>query len=186
MAIIIDNKDLINAGTGYLAGRAIVNNAAFELRKYNEKIEEDLKFFANYLNEAQLSDKIGNCIISNDIDAAYGFLNNSLKHEIVHDCQNKKKFELELADLIDMRRNKYMPFYAKIQREMPDYLKNISAKELCDTMGVELISYNDLVAYHNQKEAEESRKEIKGCLGQFFCFVIIVGIIIISILSTMD
>lgn len=182
----MDNRDLINAGTGYLAGRAIVNNAVYELRKQREKIEEEIKFFENYLTETQLSDKVGNYLISNDIDKAYEFLNNSLKLEIVHDCQNQKKFKTGLAGLIEERRNKYIPFYAKIQREMPDYLQKISAQELCDIMGVELISNNDLMAYHSQKEAEESRKEIKENFGLALRIVIIVGIIIITILATMD
>lgn len=70
----MDNRDLINAGTGYLAGKSIANNVAYELRKYREELEEIGKFYAHYLSQEKLAEEVGNFILSNDYEGAFEFL----------------------------------------------------------------------------------------------------------------
>lgn len=177
----MDNRDLISAGTGYLAGKSIANNMAYELRKYREELEEIGKFYAHYLPPEKLAEEVGNFILSNDYDGAFEFLNKSLKGEIVHDCQNQKEFRMHLSGSIENRRNKYRPFYAKIQREMPAMLEEMTAENLCTIMGVELLSPEALSEYHRKHDEEISNKEFSENVGLVFRAILIIGLIILMI-----
>ena len=70
-----------------------------------------------------------------NIGAAYEFLNNSLKAEIIHDCQNQTSVTTHFTDLIEQRKAKYRPFYQKIERSMPDSIENLTA----DTLAARII-----------------------------------------------
>ncbi len=177
----MDNKDIL---TGYLAGRSIANNTAYELRKYREELEEISRFYANYLSEEKIADKVGNFILSENYDGAFEFLNNSLKGEIAHDCKNQKEFRRPLQELITERIEKYRPFYAKINREMPEMLQDMTAEKICEIMGVELMSPSDLAEYYLQKDEEATSKKISENLGLAFRIIIIVGLIALAIVAS--
>ena len=167
----MDNKDIINAGAGYVAGNAITNSMIQNLRKYSEEHKE---FFANHLTEEQLTESVAKYILANDYDSAFEFLNSHLNNEIVYACSHQKEFIKPLSELIEMRRNKYQPFYAKINREMPKQIKEMTAEQICAIMGVSLVSEQELADYHKNKEEKENA-------GIIFRAIVIIGIIILCI-----
>lgn len=176
-----DNKDLINAGRGYLATRSIINNVSYELHKYNEELEKIRLFYANYLTEEKIAEAVGNYMLSEDSENAFEFLNISLKNEIVHDCLNQKEFRIHLSENINLRRDKYRPFYTRIGHEMPPFLNEMTAEQLCHIMGVKLMSPEELAGYHNKRDKEISDKNFHETLGLIFRAVLIIGMIILAI-----
>lgn len=172
----MDNKDIINAGTGYVAGNAVTNNVIHNLRKYSEEHKE---FFENHLTEEQLTESITKYILANDYDSAFEFLNNHLNNEIVYACSRQKEFIKPLSELIEMRRSKYMPFYKKINREMPQQIKEMTAEKICSIMGVEQVSKQELEDYHREKDKKENT-------GQIFWAIVIIVIIILCIVAVVS
>ena len=130
----MDNKDIINAGAGYVAGNAITNSMIRNLRKYSEE---------HYA------------------------------------CSRQKEFIKPLSELIEMRRNKYQPFYEKINREMPKQIKEMTAEQICSIVGVNLISGQELADFHKNKEDKENAEMI-------FVAIAIIGIIILCIVATVS
>ncbi len=172
----MDNKDIINAGAGYVAGNAITNSMIRNLRKYSEAHKE---FFANHLTEEQLTESVAKYLLANDYDSAFEFLNSHLNNEIVYACSRQKEFIKPLSELIEMRRNKYQPFYEKINREMPKQIKEMTAEQICSIMGVNLISRQELADFHKNKENKENAEMI-------FVAIAIIGIIILCIVATVS
>lgn len=181
----MSNQDLINSAKGYFAGQAIANSVASSLaaenQKTREKLEEWKKFYSHYLTQEELADKIGNFILSGKQDLAFEFLNESLKGEIIHDCQNQKEFTSHLTDLIDLRKNKYRPFYAKIGKEMPSMIEGITAQEICSIMSIELMSPEELKEYHRAKDEKEESEKFAENVGLVFRAILIIGLIILMI-----
>lgn len=169
----MDNKDIINAGTGYLAGSSVVNSTIHSLRRYSEEHKE---FFDNHLTEEQLTETIAKYVLADDYDSAFEFLNNHINNEIIYACSHQKEFIKPLSELIQMRINKYSPFYEKINREMPQQIKEMTAEKICSIMGVDLMSEKELDDYHRDKENKENA-------GQIFWAIIIIGIIILCIVA---
>lgn len=169
----MENKDIFNAGVGYIAGNTVTNNVIHNLRKYSEEHKE---FFANHLTEEQLTEAVAKYILANDYDSAFEFLNNHLNNEIVYACSHQKEFIKPLSELIQMRINKYLPFYTKINHEIPQQIKEMTAEKICSIMRVDLVSKKALDDYHRNKEDKENA-------GQIFWAIVIIGIIILCIVA---
>lgn len=181
----MDKKNLYNAARGYFTANALAGSVASELAAQNRreaiKLAQITSFYAHYLSEKQISDKIGHYMFCRNIGAAYEFLNNSLKAEMIHDCQNQKEFKTHLSDLIEQRKVKYLPFYEKIDRAMPDFIKHLTAEELCSIMNVDLMTPEELKQYHFEKKAQEDAEKFSENVGLVFRAILIIGLIVMMI-----
>lgn len=181
----MEQRNFYKVATGLMVTNAIAGSVASELAKLRReeamKIAQISSFYSHYLSEKQLADKVGHYLFCKNIGAAYEFLNNSLKRELIHDCQNQKEFTTHLSQLIEQRKEKYRPFYDKIERAMPEFLENMSAEELCSTMSVNLMTPEQLRQYHTEKKAKESAEQLSEDLGLIFRAVLIIGLVILMI-----
>ena len=181
----MNNKDLYNAARGYFTANAVAGSIASELAASNRQqameIARITSFYAHYLTEKQISDKVGYYLFCKNVGAAYEFLNNSLKAELIHDCQNQKEFKTHLSELIEQRKDKYRPFYYKIERAMPDFIEHLTAEELCSIMNVDLMTQEAVRQYHIEKKEQESAEKLAENLGLAFRVVLITGLVILMI-----
>ena len=186
---IMSNKDLYGSARRYIAANAVIGSAASKMAELNReqeaKIAEITRFYSHYKSEKELADQIGRFLLLKMTADAYMYLNNSLRSEMVHDCQNQKEFTTHLPELIESRKAKYRPFYEKIGMEMPTDLETMTAEDLCVIMGVDLMTPQQLKEYHRQKEEKESAEKFAENLGLVFRAIIIIGLLIMMIfLST--
>ena len=185
----MSNKDLYGSARRYIAANAVIGSAASKMAELNReqeaKIAEITRFYSHYKSEKELADQIGRFLLLKMTADAYMYLNNSLRSEMVHDCQNQKEFTTHLPELIESRKAKYRPFYEKIGMEMPTDLETMTAEDLCVIMGVDLMTPQQLKEYHRQKEEKESAEKFAENLGLVFRAIIIIGLLIMMIfLST--
>ena len=179
------NQNLNNAARGYWIANAVIGSAASKMADLNRqeqaKITEINNFYSHYQSEKQLADRTGCYMLCNDLTGAFEYLNKSLKNEIIHDCLHQKEFTTPLSALIEKRKEKYRPFYQKIDMSMPDTIENLTAQELCSIMSVELMSPEQLERYHREKEAEEWADRLVENLGIAFRAVLIIGLLILML-----
>lgn len=181
----MDNKNLYNAARGYMTASAVAGSVASSLaeerRRQALEIAKITSFYSHYLSQKQIADKVGHYIFCRNIGAAYEFLNNSLKAEMIHDCQNQKEFTTHLTELMAQRKDKYRPFYEKIERTMPDFIESLTAEGLCSIMSLELMTPDQLKQYHREKKAKEDAEKFSENVGLFFRAIIIIGLIVLMI-----
>lgn len=179
----MDEKTFRRVATGYMVTNAIARSAASELAEINRKealeIAKITSFYSHYMTEKQLADRIGSYLLTHNLTLAFEFLNKSLRAEIVHDCQNQKEFTTHLSELIEMRKDKYRPFYQKIEMQMPSDLEELTAEQICSIMSVNLMTPADLKKYHSEKKAKEQAEDISEAVGLFFRAIIIIGCLIL-------
>lgn len=177
----MNNQDFYKAARGYWTANAVVGSAASKMAQLNReqeaKIAQITSFYTHYQSEKQLADRIGTYILCNDIVGAYEFMNRSLQNEIIHDCQNQKEFTSHLSELIEQRKNKYRPFYQKIDMSMPATIEDMTAEDICLIMSVELMSPEQQKQYHSEKEALEWADKLVENLGIAFRAVLIIGLL---------
>ena len=102
----------------------------------HEQRMEMAEQLANITTEEELSVEV-ECFMSDDnAEGAYEYLNSRFNMEIIDAAQNQKDYVYSLETLLEMRREKYLPFYERIGRKMPEYLAYITADDLCDLVGV--------------------------------------------------
>lgn len=172
----MNNRDLLNAASGYVAGNAISNNVVSALRKQNEELSRKL---AHTLSEETLSAEIAKFILSDNKQGAFEYLNSHFNEEIVDAAQNQKDYIYSLETIIKKRKDKYMPFYERIGMEMPEQLKNIKADELCKILGVENLHIID----STDGKSSPSYPENGIDFGLIFRAIIIIGGILIMIFA---
>ncbi len=179
----MDEKTFRRVATGYMVTNAIARSAASELAEINRKealeIAKITSFYSHYMTEKQLADRIGSYLLTHNLTLAFEFLNKSLRAEIVHDCQNQKEFTTHLSELIEMRKDKYRPFYQKIEMQMPSDLEELTAEQICSIMSVKLMSTEELKKYHIERVAKERSEQLSEDLGLFFRAIIIIGCLIL-------
>lgn len=129
----MNEKDLIDAASGYVAGNAVSNSVVSSLRKYSEEAERKL---AHWTSEETISAEIAKFILSDNKQAAFEYLNVHFNEEIIDAAQNQKDYIYSLETIIQKRKDKFQPFYQKIGLDMPEQLKNITADQLCELLGV--------------------------------------------------
>ncbi len=179
----MSNQEQYNSTRRFLAVNAVAGAAASELAKINReeavRLAKIRLFNSHYLSEAELADRVGRYLLTGDNDNAATFLAESLRKEIVHDCQNQKEFKAHLSELIVQRCEKYRPFFDKIGREMPAELAQLKAEEICTVMSVELMTPEQLKRYHEDKEAEEWAENLMEGVGLAFRIILIIGLLIL-------
>ena len=181
----MNNPDLYKAARGYWTAHAITGSVAAELAALNReeaaRVAEVQRFYSHYISEKELGHKVGHYILLGRLNEAYDFLNESIRREITHDCQNQKEFKTHLTDLISQRKDKYRPFYQKIDRTIPEMIENMTAEMLCSVMSVKLMTPEELKQYHIERKAQEEAEKFSENLGLVFRGVLIVGLVILII-----
>ena len=71
----MNDRDLINAASGYVAGNAVSNSVISGLRKYSEEAQRKL---AHITSEETLSAEIAKFILSDNKQGAFNYLNEHL------------------------------------------------------------------------------------------------------------
>ena len=104
----MDNEDLLNAGTGYVAGSSITKGIANNLREQREEMEKKL---AHITPEEVLSAEVAKFLLSEDRNGAYEYLNSHFNEEIIDAAQNQTDFIYSLETMLKRKKNKYNPFY---------------------------------------------------------------------------
>ena len=181
----MSNQDLYGAARRYMVANAVIGSAASKMAQLNReqaaKVNEITRFYANYKTDKELADQIGRFVLISRPYEAFTYLNNSLRNEMVHDCQNQKEFTTHLPELIESRKAKYRPYYEKIGMTMPEDLDTMTAEDLCFIMNVELMTPQQLKKYHEDMEAREQGEKLAENIGLFFRAVLIIGMLILMI-----
>ena len=181
----MNNQDFYKTAANYWTANAVIGSAASKMAELNReetaKLAEITRFYSHYMSEKQLADKVGVYILCKDIVGAYEFLNRSLRNEIIHDCQNQKAFKTHLPALMEERKDKYRPFYQKIEMPMPSVIEDMTAEEICSIMSVELQTPEQLMKHHREKEDAEFSEKVVENLGLAFRAVLIIGLIVLMI-----
>lgn len=174
----MNNKDLLNAGTQYIAGNSITKGMANNLRKEREEIERRL---AHTTPEEVLSAEITKFLLSEDRNGAYEFLNSHFNEEIIDIAQNQTNYIYSLETMLKKRKEKYNPFYEKIGMPMPENLVSITADKLCQILGVENLHIID----STDGKTSPSLESNSGCsVETIISAIVILFMIIITIIAT--
>ena len=166
----MDEKNLINAASGYAAGNAVSNSVINNLRKYSEEAERKL---AHWTSEETISAEIAKFILSDNKQGAFEYLNAHFNEEIVDAAQRQKDYIYSLETIIQKRKDKFLPFYQKIGMDMPEQLKNITADQLCEILGVTNLHIID----STDGKTSPSHSSDGENLGLIFRAIIIIGMI---------
>ena len=126
-------RNLINGAAGYVAGNAVSNSIIGGIRSYRKEIERKLK---HIIPEEVISAEIAKFILANDKQGAFEYLNLHLNEEIVDAALRQNDFIYSLETIIQKKKNKYLPYYQQIGMDMPKQSKDITADQLCETLGV--------------------------------------------------
>lgn len=172
----MDEKNLINAASGYVAGNAVSNSVINNLRKYSEDAERKL---AHWTSEETISAEIAKFILSDNKQGAFEYLNAHFNEEIVDAAQRQKDYIYSLETIIQKRKDKFLPFYQKIGMDMPEQLKNITADQLCEILGVTNLHIID----STDGKTSPSHSSDGENLGLIFRAIIIIGMIILIIIG---
>ena len=170
----MNDRDLINAASGYVAGNAVSNSVISGLRKYSEEAQRKL---AHITSEETLSAEIAKFILSDNKQGAFNYLNEHLNEEFVDAGQNQKDYIYSLETILNRKINKYMPYYQKIGMDMPEQLKNITADQLCEILGVTNLHIID--STDGKTSPSHPSEDID--LGLIFRAILIIGMIILGI-----
>lgn len=178
----MDNKDLLNAGTGYIAGSSITRGVADNLRRQREEIEKEIeKKLAHIISEDVLSAEIAKFLLKEDKDGAYQYLNDHFNEEIIDAAQRQTDFIYSLETMLKKKKNKYNPFYEKIGMPMPENLASITADKLCQILNVENLHIID----STDGKTSPSLKSNSGCTTEMIISAIVIfAVIIITIIAT--
>ena len=138
----MDNEDLINSASGYIAGNAISQGIVGNMRRYREANQRYLK---HVTPEETLATEVAKFILSENKDGAFEYLNERFKEEIVDVAQRQNDFIYSLDTIINKRVDKYKPFYQRIGMDMPEQLQYLTADALCESLGIENLHIIDSV-----------------------------------------
>lgn len=177
----MDNKDLMNAAAGYAAGNAVARSISNNLQK---QIDEMQRKNAQTLTPEVISGEVAKFLLDENISGAYEFLNSHYKEEIIYAAQHQTEYVYSLSKILDMRKEKYLPYYEKISMPMPEKLSTLTAESLCDLLGVENLHYNE---ENNAKTAEqiEAENDNSGCIISMVVVGIIIFVAILFVVATL-
>lgn len=167
----MDNRDLLNAVTGYVAGSSIARGVTGSLRRQREAMERKL---AHITSKEVLSAEVAKFLLSEDRNGAYEYLNARFNEEIVYAAQNQTDYIYSLETIIRMRKDKYNPYYERIGMRMPQTLASITADRLCGMVGVENLHIID----STDGKSSPSHKSQAGCTAEMFICAILLAVMI--------
>lgn len=145
---------------GYLAGNVVVGNVVNDMRR---KREDYQRRTIHQTKEEALSARVAKFLLNNDKEGALEYLNDRFMEEIIDDCQHQDDRNFSLETILKKRKDKYAPFYARVETPMPENLASITADELCRMVGVENIHVKDSRNENDLIIPYESKKDKDGC-----------------------
>ena len=116
---LMNNRNLF----GFFVANSIAGSMSHSLREQRQELELQL---AHVTAEEILSEQVELFMASEDIDGAYEYLNTCFNEEIIDAAQNQQDYVYSLENLLEMRKDKYNPFYERIGKKMPEYLSSIT------------------------------------------------------------
>lgn len=170
----MDNKDLLNAGAGYVAGSSLIRGAADSLRRQNEEIAKKLEHITS---EEVLSAEVAKFLLKDDKKGAYEYLNDHFNEEIIYTAQNQADFIYSLETMLKRKKDKYNPFYERTGMPMPENLAAITANELCQILDVENLHIID----STDGKTSPSHKSNSGCTTEIIISAIVLSAVIVII-----
>lgn len=175
----MNNQELLNAGAGYVTGNSIAGSIVYNIRQQREELQRKM---AHTLTEDVLSSEIAKFLLCGNKDGAYEYLNSHFNEEIIDVAQNQTDFIFSLETMLKKKKDKYNPFYEKIDMQMPDNLSKITADELCHLLGVENLHIIDSI----DGKTSPSHKSNSGWVTTetVISAIIILVVIIISIIAS--
>lgn len=144
-----------NGLKGYMAGRAVMGNVVGEMRRSREDYQ---RRSAHQMKEEILSKTVAKFLLSDDADSAFDFLNDCFMGEVIADAQHQKDRNYSLDTILEKRKAKYLPYYERIGKPMPENLEELTADELCQSVGVENLHIKDsrgdkeIIPYERKKD----------------------------------
>ena len=179
----MSSNNFYNGMQRFMVTNAVIGSAASKMadlrREEAVKITKMREFYSYYKSDNELAYQIGIFLQCKMISDAFKYLNDNLRLEMIHDCQNQKEFKEHLSELIETRKAKYRPFYEKIGLHMPEDLEKMTAEQICSFMSVELMSPGQLKKYHDEKEAAEWADKLVENIGLAFRAILIIGLFIL-------
>lgn len=166
------SNNLLKAVSGYIASNAISKIVINDLRRNNEEVAHKLKF---HPSEEIISTEIAKFILANEKQKAYEYLNAHFNEEIIDFAQNQGEYIYSLETLIQKSKNKYIPFYQRIETDMPEQLQAVTADRLCEILGVKNLHIIDSI--DGETSPSKPNDEI-GC-STIFCAIMLIGMIIL-------
>lgn len=144
------------------------------------RLAEIRRYYSHYKTFPELSYYVGRYILDGKRAEAYEYLNSSLRGEIVFDCHNQRNNVEHLSKVLEDRKNKYRPYYEKIGIPMPKGLEDMTAEVLCYTIGVKLLSEEQLKEHQRQIQIQKDAENMETV---FWGFVITILVILMIFLS---
>ena len=129
-----------NGLKGYMAGRAVMGNVVGEMRRSRKDYQ---RRSAHQMKDEALSAAVAKFLLNDDADSAFEFLNDCFMDEVIDDAQHQKDRNYSLETILEKRKAKYLPYYERIGKSMPEKLAALTADELCETLGVENLHVKD-------------------------------------------
>lgn len=148
-----------NGLKGYMAGRAVMGNVVGDMRRSREDYQ---RRSAHQMKDEVLSAAVAKFLLNDDADSAFEFLNDCFMDEVIDDAQHQKDRNYSLETILEKRKAKYLPYYERIGKSMPEKLAAPTADELCETLGVENLHVKD-----SRGDVEIIPYEAKKSFGDF-------------------
>lgn len=124
----------------YLIGNAVMGNAAHEMRRTREDYQ---RRSAHQRKDEELSTAAAKFLLSDDAEGALDYLNESFMDEVIDDCRHQDDRNYSMETILVKRKAKYLPYYERIGKPMPEKLANLTADELCAMLGVKNLHKKD-------------------------------------------
>lgn len=188
------SNDIIKAGTGYLAGQALANNIAYNLRRQAEEREAKIRHITP---PETLKEGVAKFILSNKHAEGYEWLNECIQTEMIGYAKKQEDTNTPLRVTIHKVREKYAPFYEKIGKEMPETIATLTADALCDLLDITNFEKRREAALAQAREMQEqvanqdtNDDSGSGCapfaLIMFVIAVFLVSLIMVVVVTAAD
>lgn len=161
---------------GYIYGRAFSNTLNSNLENLHKELARK-----NALTTSVnvISAEVAKLILSDNKQGAYQYLNTCFMDDIISIAMNQRDFIYSLETMIQRQKDKFSPFYKRIEMEMPEKLQTIKADELCQTLGVENLHIIDSV---NGKTSPSLANDNDDPYIVIKCVIMIIAILVIIII----
>lgn len=171
----MENNGMDSMIAGMVIGNMISQNNDAAYRQGLAK-EEEKRYILSFCPEKQTLDAhIAEFILLKDPEGARDFLTKALVRELVFRARNQRPNPLSLDQKIDRIREKYQSCYDAVRQPMPEHLKQLTAKQLCNITGVNEIPAISQEEYEKLCQKEEKEERDTSTLK---LFLITLGIVI--------
>lgn len=183
-------QELKSIAGGFIAGNSITSVVSSNLARMAEESRQQLEE-----SKARIAEMKKNCpsketiaatiteyTLKQNIDAATEYLDNTLVNELLYWARTTKESCITPEEMVANGKEKYLPFYEQIGREMPTTIAELTADKLFDLLGIK--KYTVLTQAEWDAKMEKMNKEISennsGCLGVLACILLFSSILTIA------